>query len=130
MSECDRFKPIIQTYVAGDLNEMDLGPLLEHCRACETCRGLMELHRDLTVLGARAGEPDEADAPEIAKVDNDTRAVMYLNLTSDRMDGLEITDYADRFLIDRGVRDRRAGADRVAVRRILPGRIEVVYRER
>jgi len=59
MSDCDRFKPIIQTYVAGDLDETDLGPLLEHCRVCEQCRGLMELHRDLTVLGARAGEPDE-----------------------------------------------------------------------
>lgn len=61
MSDCDRFKPIIQTYVAGDLDEMDLGPLLEHCRVCEACRGLMELHRDLTVLGARAGEPGEAE---------------------------------------------------------------------
>ncbi|MDJ0866332.1 MAG: efflux RND transporter permease subunit [Myxococcota bacterium] len=45
--------------------------------------------------------PEEADPPAIAKVDNDTRAVMYLNLTSDRMSGLEITDYAERFLIDR-----------------------------
>jgi len=45
--------------------------------------------------------PDEADPPEIAKVDSTRRAVMYLNLTSDRMDGLEITDYADRFLVDR-----------------------------
>ncbi|NIM70381.1 MAG: MMPL family transporter [Xanthomonadales bacterium] len=45
--------------------------------------------------------PIEAEPPEIAKVDNTTRAVMYLNLTSDRMDGLELTDYADRFLVDR-----------------------------
>lgn len=45
--------------------------------------------------------PTEADPPEIAKVDNSTQAVMYLNLTSDRLNGLEITDYADRFLIDR-----------------------------
>jgi multidrug efflux pump len=45
--------------------------------------------------------PDEAEPPEIAKVDSNTRAVMYLNLTSDRMSGLEITDYADRFLTDR-----------------------------
>ncbi len=45
--------------------------------------------------------PIEAEPPEIAKVDNTTRAVMYLNLISDRMDGLELTDYADRFLVDR-----------------------------
>ena len=66
--------------------------------------------------------PEEADAPEIAKVDGDTRAVMYLNLTSDRMSGLEITDYADRFLADRfstvpGVaRVRISGERRYAMR--------------
>ncbi|HKJ25640.1 MAG TPA: efflux RND transporter permease subunit, partial [Myxococcota bacterium] len=66
--------------------------------------------------------PDEADPPEIAKVDSDTRAVMYLNLTSDRMSGLEITDYADRFLTDRfstvpGVaRVRISGERRYAMR--------------
>lgn len=66
--------------------------------------------------------PTEADPPEIAKVDNSTQAVMYLNLTSDRMDGLEITDYADRFLVDRfstvpGVaRVNISGARRYAMR--------------
>lgn len=66
--------------------------------------------------------PGEADAPEIAKVDNDTQAIMYLNLTSDRMTGLEITDYAERFLTDRfstvpGVaRVRISGARRYAMR--------------
>jgi multidrug efflux pump len=66
--------------------------------------------------------PEEADPPQIAKVDNDTRAVMYLNLTSDRMTGLEITDYADRFLTDRfstvpGVaRVRISGERRIAMR--------------
>jgi multidrug efflux pump len=66
--------------------------------------------------------PEEADPPEIAKVDNDTQAVMYLNLTSDRMSGLEITDYAERFLTDRfatvpGVaRVRISGARETAMR--------------
>jgi multidrug efflux pump len=66
--------------------------------------------------------PEEADPPEIAKVDNDTRAVMYMNITSDRMSGLEITDYAERFLTDRfstvpGVaRVRVSGARRYAMR--------------
>ncbi|GJM44769.1 MAG: multidrug transporter [Gemmatimonadota bacterium] len=66
--------------------------------------------------------PDDADPPEIAKVDNDTQAVMYLNLTSERMSGLEITDYAERYLVDRfssvaGVaRVRISGARRYAMR--------------
>ena len=45
--------------------------------------------------------PDEAEPPEIAKVDDDTRAVMYLNVTSERLSGLEISDFTDRFLTDR-----------------------------
>lgn len=66
--------------------------------------------------------PTEADPPEIAKVDTTNRPVMYLNLTSDRMNGLEITDYADRYLVDRfstvpGVaRVRISGARRYAMR--------------
>ncbi len=66
--------------------------------------------------------PTETEAPEIAKVDDDTRAVMYINLTSDRLTGLEITDYADRFLTDRfstvpGVaRVRISGERRYAMR--------------
>ncbi|MGB5290533.1 MAG: efflux RND transporter permease subunit, partial [Lysobacterales bacterium] len=66
--------------------------------------------------------PNEADPPEIAKVDSRNRPVMYLNLTSDRMSGLEITDYADRYLVDRfstvpGVaRVQISGARRYAMR--------------
>lgn len=45
--------------------------------------------------------PEAAEPPEIAKVDDDTQPVMYLNVTSDRLSGLEISDYADRFLTDR-----------------------------
>lgn len=66
--------------------------------------------------------PFEADPPEIAKVDANRSAVMYLNLTSDRHSGLEQTDFADRFLIDRlstvpGVaRVQLSGARRYAMR--------------
>jgi multidrug efflux pump len=67
--------------------------------------------------------PTEAESPEIAKVDSDTRAVLFLNLTSDRMSGLEITDYADRFLIDRfstvpGVARVRISGERRSAMRI------------
>jgi multidrug efflux pump len=66
--------------------------------------------------------PTEVDPPEIAKVDTSGQAVMYLNLTSDRHSGLELTDYADRYLIDRfstvpGVaRVQISGARRYAMR--------------
>ena len=45
--------------------------------------------------------PDEADPPEIYKVDSNSSVIMWLNLVSDRMDGLELTDYARRYLVDR-----------------------------
>jgi len=66
--------------------------------------------------------PTEADPPEIAKVDSSSSPVMWLNLSSDRHSGLEQTDYADRYLVDRfstvpGVaRVRISGARRYAMR--------------
>jgi len=45
--------------------------------------------------------PDEADPPEIQKVDSNESVIMWLNLVSDRMTVPELTDYANRFLVDR-----------------------------
>ena len=45
--------------------------------------------------------PDEVDAPRIAKQDSDADPVMWLNLSSDRMSVLELTDYAERVIVDR-----------------------------
>ncbi|MCM2681033.1 efflux RND transporter permease subunit [Echinimonas agarilytica] len=45
--------------------------------------------------------PDEADPPEVSKAGADDDTIMWLNLTSDRMDTLELTDYAERYLVDR-----------------------------
>ncbi len=44
--------------------------------------------------------PAEADTPTVAKTEADARPIVYLSLTSDRMGFLELTDYADRFLVD------------------------------
>lgn len=44
--------------------------------------------------------PDAADPPTIAKADTDSRPIVYMSLTSDRLSFLELTDYADRFLVD------------------------------
>lgn len=45
--------------------------------------------------------PVEADMPRIAKQDSEADPVMWLNLSSDRMNVLELTDYADRVISDR-----------------------------
>ncbi len=45
--------------------------------------------------------PDEAEPPDIQKADSDDDVILWLNLVSDRMDTLELTDYARRFLQDR-----------------------------
>lgn len=45
--------------------------------------------------------PIEADPPEIYKVDSSSDVIMWQNLGSDTLSGLELTDYANRFLVDR-----------------------------
>lgn len=45
--------------------------------------------------------PQEIDAPEINKVESDSRAIIWYSLTSDRLGGLQIADYADRVIVDR-----------------------------
>ena len=45
--------------------------------------------------------PDEADPPEIQKVDSNEDVIVWLNLVSDRMTVPELTDYANRYLVDR-----------------------------
>ncbi len=44
--------------------------------------------------------PEEADVPEIAKSDSSADPVMFLNLNADNMSALELTDYAERFVVD------------------------------
>jgi len=66
--------------------------------------------------------PDEADPPEIGKADFNAESVIYLNLSSDTLNSLELTDYAERVLVERlgvlpGVaRVRLNGARRYAMR--------------
>jgi len=45
--------------------------------------------------------PDQAQPPEVAKADSDSQPIMILFLRSTAMNRLELTDYADRYLIDR-----------------------------
>ena len=45
--------------------------------------------------------PQEADPPEVAKVDTTSNPIIWLNLTSEQRTPLELTDYAKRYLVDR-----------------------------
>lgn len=45
--------------------------------------------------------PDDADEPRITKSDDDDDPVMRIGITSDRMTPSALTDYAERFVIDR-----------------------------
>jgi len=49
----------------------------------------------------RGDLPDTADEPQVFKSDSDGDPVMRLAVTSDRMTTAEITDYIDRFVVDR-----------------------------
>ncbi|WP_341703720.1 efflux RND transporter permease subunit [Ferrovibrio sp.] len=44
--------------------------------------------------------PDEADPPTIAKTEADARPIIYIAMFSDRLSLLELTDYAERYLVD------------------------------
>lgn len=45
--------------------------------------------------------PIEADPPEIEKVDSNDDVIMWMNLASDRLTVPDLTDYANRYLVDR-----------------------------
>ena len=53
------------------------------------------------VSGIADNLPDGADPPEVEKSDSSDDVILWLNVTSDKMDTLELTDYAKRYLQDR-----------------------------
>ena len=77
--------------------------------------------------------PDEAEPPEIRKVDSDERVIMWLNLVSDRMSVPELSDYARRHLVDRfsvldGVARVRVGGGQTFAMRIWLDRRQLAAR--
>ena len=67
--------------------------------------------------------PDEADPPEIQKVDSNEDVIMWLNLGSSHMTVPELSDYARRYLVDRfsvqrGVARVRIGGEQIYAMRI------------
>jgi multidrug efflux pump len=71
--------------------------------------------------------PEEADPPEVSKVESDSDPIIWLNLRSETMDLLQLADYAQRYLVDRfssleGVAQvRLGGSQRYAMRVWLDG---------
>ena len=74
------------------------------------------------VSSAAGNLPVEADPPEVQKLDANEDVIVWWNLTSDRLTLPELTDYAERYLVDRfstldGVaRVRVGGSQRFAMR--------------
>ena len=50
---------------------------------------------------SRAFLPREVEDPIVEKIESDARPIMYMAISSDRHDELELTDYADRIVKDR-----------------------------
>jgi multidrug efflux pump len=60
--------------------------------------------------------PPEADPPEIEKVEADADPILWLNMSSTQMDTLELSDFADRYVLDQlssidGVAQVRIGGE-------------------
>ena len=67
--------------------------------------------------------PEEADPPEVQKANGGDEVIMWLNLVSDQMTTLQLTDYARRYLTDRfsvidGVANMRVGGGKVYAMRV------------
>ena len=53
------------------------------------------------ISGVADRMPDEADPPEVEKADSDSDTIIWLNMSSTTMDTLQLSDYADRYIVDR-----------------------------
>ena len=45
--------------------------------------------------------PNDADPPTIRKADQDANPIMWLNISHPQMDSLELSDYVNRYILDR-----------------------------
>lgn len=52
------------------------------------------------ISGVLDNLPEEADPPEVQKVDSSDDVIIWLSLTSENMSIAELTDYASRYLVD------------------------------
>lgn len=78
--------------------------------------------------------PDQAEPPEVSKSDSDEDVIVWYNLRSDNLSVMELTDYADRFVVDRlsiaeGVARIRIGGGRNYAMKIWLDRNAMAARE-
>ena len=67
--------------------------------------------------------PDEITEPTISKVEADAQPIMFLVTQSDTMEAAELTDYVDRFVVNRfknldGVADVQINGERTYAMRV------------
>ncbi len=102
-----RITELVEERIAGVEGIKFVESVSEDGRSAVTVE--FESHRDVDsaandirdrVSGILDDLPAEADPPEIQKVDSNEDVIMWLNLQSDRMTVPELTDYADRNLVD------------------------------
>ena len=69
----------------------------------EPDRNIDEAANDVrdAVARVRGDLPDEVEEPQITKSDSDDDPVLRIAITSDRLTPAEITDYVERFVVDR-----------------------------
>ena len=69
----------------------------------EPDRNIDEAANDVrdAVARVRGDLPDDVDEPQVAKSDDDDDPVLRIAVTSDRLSPAEITDYVERFVLDR-----------------------------
>lgn len=78
--------------------------------------------------------PDQARAPEISKVEADADPILWLNMSSSTMDTLQLSDYAERYVVDRfssldGVAQVRIGGRQRYAMRIWLDRDQLAARD-
>ncbi len=85
------------------------------------------------IAGIQDNLPEEADPPEVQKVDSNDDVIIWQNLTSTTMSVPELTDYAERYLVDQystldGVARVRVGGGLSYAMRIWLDRQELAAR--
>ncbi|MFO7909500.1 MAG: efflux RND transporter permease subunit [Halomonas sp.] len=98
------------------------------------------------ISGSLDNLPEEADPPEVQKADSSSDVVLWMSLSGENYSMAELTDYADRYLVDSlsvlpGVSQVRVGggreyamrvwldADALAARQLTVGDVEQVLRD-
>jgi len=85
------------------------------------------------ISGVLDNLPEEAEPPEVEKADSNDDVIMWLNLAGENMTVPELSDYAERYLVDRfsavdGVARVRVGGSRNYALRVWIDRRKLAFR--